>query len=75
MADAVAAVVPEARSTTSWGTPAIDVGAGVVAQLQADGVRVTDLGAQECTIEHDEWYSYRRQGQDSGRFGAIAVIR
>jgi YfiH family protein len=75
MADAVAAVVPEARSTTSWGTPAIDIGVGVVAQLQAGGVRVTDLGVKECTIEHDEWYSYRRQGQDSGRFGAIAVIR
>lgn len=75
MADAVAKVVPEARSTTSWGTPAVDIGAGVVAQLQAEGVRVTDLGADKCTIEHDEWFSYRRQGQDSGRFGAIAVIR
>ncbi|MDX6276902.1 MAG: purine-nucleoside/S-methyl-5-thioadenosine phosphorylase / adenosine deaminase [Nocardioidaceae bacterium] len=75
MADAVAKVVPEARSTTSWGTPAIDVGAGVVSQLLAEGVRVNDLGAEECTIERDEWYSYRRQGQDSGRFGAIAVVR
>lgn len=75
MADAVAKVVPGARSTTSWGTPAIDVGAGVVAQLLAEDVRVTDLGAEECTIESDDWFSYRRQGQDSGRFGAIAVIR
>jgi YfiH family protein len=75
MADGVGKVIPEARSTTSWGTPAVDVGAGVVAQLLAAGVRVNDLGAEECTIERDEWYSYRRQGQDSGRFGAIAVIR
>jgi copper oxidase (laccase) domain-containing protein len=75
MADAVAAVVPEARSTTSWGTAAIDVGAGVVAQLTALGVRSTDLGSQECTIEHDRWFSYRRQGKNSGRFGALAVIR
>ncbi len=75
MADAVAAIVPEARSTTSWGTPAVDVGAGVAAQLIAEGVRVSDLGAAECTIESDEWFSYRRQGQDSGRFGAVAVIR
>ncbi|MET0929971.1 MAG: polyphenol oxidase family protein [Aeromicrobium sp.] len=74
MADAVAAVVPEARSTTSWGTAAIDIGAGVIAQLTAMDVDVTDLGAQECTIEHDRWFSYRRQGQDSGRFGAVAVI-
>jgi len=75
MADAVAAVVPEARSTTSWGTPAVDVGAGVAAQLQGLGVAVTDLGAHECTIEDEQWYSYRRQGQDSGRFGAVAMIK
>ena len=74
MADAVAAVVPAARSTTSWGTPAIDVGAGVAAQLGDLGVQVTDLGAAECTIEHDRWFSYRRQGQDSGRFGAVAMV-
>ncbi|MCW2770395.1 MAG: hypothetical protein JWR27_1828 [Aeromicrobium sp.] len=75
MADAVGAVVPEARSTTSWGTPAIDVGAGVMAQLRELGIPATDLGAHECTIEDERFYSYRRQGQDSGRFGAVAVIR
>lgn len=75
LADAVAAVVPQSRSTTSWGTPALDVGAGVVAQLAAAGVAVSDLGAHTCTIEDDRWFSYRRQGHDSGRFGAIAVIR
>ena len=75
MADSVAAVVPEARSTTSWGTPAIDVGAGVVAQLHELGIPVTDLGAHDCTIEDERFFSYRRQGQDAGRFGAVAVIR
>ncbi len=75
MADAVAAVVPEARSTTSWGTPAIDVGAGVVAQLRELGIPVTDLGEHECTIEDERFFSYRRQGHDSGRFGAVAMIR
>ncbi|MEV7396106.1 polyphenol oxidase family protein [Aeromicrobium sp. NPDC092404] len=76
MADAVAEVVPEARSTTSWGTPAIDVGAGVVAQLRELGVDdVTDLGEHDCTIEDERFFSYRRQGQDSGRFGAVAMIR
>lgn len=75
LADAVAATAPAARSTTSWGTPAVDVGAGVMAQLEALGVRTTDLGAKECTIEHERWFSYRRQGHDSGRFGAVAVIR
>ncbi|GAA3535293.1 peptidoglycan editing factor PgeF [Aeromicrobium panaciterrae] len=75
MADAVAAAVPEARSTTSWRTPALDIGAGVVAQLRELGVQVNDLGDHSCTIEDERFFSYRRQGQDSGRFGAIAVIR
>lgn len=75
MADAVAAVAPEARSTTSWGTPAVDVGAGVLAQLAALDVVTNDLAAGMCTIEDEQWFSYRRQGQDSGRFGAVAVIR
>lgn len=75
LADAVADAVPEARSTTSWGTPAVDVGAGVLAQLASAGVETVDLGADECTIEHERWFSYRRQGQHSGRFGAVAVVR
>ncbi|WP_456698110.1 polyphenol oxidase family protein [Aeromicrobium sp. P5_D10] len=75
MADAVAAVVPETRSITSWGTPAVDVGAGVLAQLAALDVHANDLAADMCTIEDEQWFSYRRQGQDSGRFGAVAVIR
>ncbi len=38
MQDDVAAVVPEARATTTWGTPSLDLGAGVRAQLTAAGV-------------------------------------
>jgi YfiH family protein len=75
LADAVAEVVPESRSTTSWGTPSVDVGAGVLTQLASLGVASLDVGADECTIEHDRWFSYRRQGHDSGRFGAVAVVR
>ncbi|MGA8987716.1 polyphenol oxidase family protein [Aeromicrobium sp.] len=75
MADTVAAIVPSARSTTSWGTPAVDIGAGVLAQLHALGVTATDLGAGLCTIEDERFFSYRRQGQDSGRFGAVVVVR
>lgn len=75
MADAVGAVVPEARSTTRHGTPSVDVGAGVMAQLAALDVAAIDLAADTCTIEDEQWFSYRRQGQDSGRFGAVAVIR
>ena len=75
MADGVAAVVPEARSTTSWGTPALDIGRGVMAQLRAEGVAVSDIGEGACTIEDEQFFSYRRQGKASGRQGAIVVLR
>lgn len=72
MADAVAAVEPAARSTTSWGTPAVDVGAGVLAQLAREGIEAHDLGG--CTIEDERFWSHRRQGEVAGRFGVAAVI-
>lgn len=66
----VAAVVPEARSTTSWGTPALDLGAGVRAQLAAAGVDdVREVGA--CTREDASWPSYRRDGDAATRFAGV----
>lgn len=73
MREEVAAVVPEAYAETSWGTPAVDVGAGVVAQLVAEGVDVVD--ASRCTIEDEDLFSYRRQGTASGRFGGLVWVR
>jgi len=73
MRDEVAAAVPESFAETSWGTPAVDVGAGVVAQLQAEGIEVVD--ASRCTVEDDELYSYRRQGADAGRLGGLVWVR
>lgn len=73
MADEVAAVEPAARATTRRGTPGLDIGAAVVAQLQRAGVVVHDLGG--CTIEDDRFWSHRRQGADAGRFGAAVVLR
>jgi copper oxidase (laccase) domain-containing protein len=75
MAAAVADEVPEATSTTSWGTPAADLGAGVCAQLSARDVIVHDVGADLCTIEDERFFSYRREGEASGRFAAFAVLR
>jgi polyphenol oxidase len=71
--DEVAAVTPEAYAKTSWGTPALDIGAGVLAQLARDGVDVVD--ASRCTIEDDDLFSYRRQGTESGRLGGLVWIR
>ena len=75
LADDVAAVVPEARSTTSWGTPAADIGAGAIAQLVARDVDVHDVGAEVCTIEDERFFSHRRDGAETGRFGAVVVLR
>ncbi|TGO05856.1 polyphenol oxidase family protein [Serinibacter arcticus] len=71
--DEVAAVVPEAAATTSWGTPSLDLPAGVLAQLQAAGVDVRVLPV--CTHEDPRFFSHRRDGV-TGRFaGAIATRR
>lgn len=66
----VVARVPEARSTTSWGTPALDLGAGVRAQLAAEGVDdVRVVGA--CTREDQTWPSHRRDGAAATRFAGV----
>ena len=68
--DEVAAVVPESRSTTSWGTPALDLGAGVRAQLASAGIAdVRSVDA--CTREDTSWPSHRRDGAASTRFAGV----
>nr|WP_307133934.1 peptidoglycan editing factor PgeF [Streptomyces aurantiacus] len=57
----VAAVEPGAYAETSWGTPAVDVTAGVHAQLEKLGVRDREQ-SPVCTIESDDHFSYRREG-------------
>jgi len=69
----VAAAVPESYSETSWGTPALDVGAGVTAQLVREGIEVTEV--DRCTLEDDDLFSYRRQGPASGRLGGLVWVR
>lgn len=71
--DEVATVVPAAFACTTWGTPSLDLGAAVDAQLQAAGCRVH--GRSRCTRESDDLYSYRRDGDRSGRFAGLVVIR
>ena len=72
MAEAVAAVVPETASTTSWGTPALDLGAGCEAQLGRLGVRATHHGG--CTLENGLLHSHRRDGAAAGRLGALVWL-
>ncbi|MGW7516732.1 peptidoglycan editing factor PgeF [Streptomyces sp. NPDC054796] len=68
MRDEVAAVVPEAYATTSWGTPAIDTPAGVRAQLTALGVTRWEQSSV-CTLESEDHFSYRRE-KTTGRLAS-----
>ena len=73
MRDAAAAVQP-VSATVSWtGTPAIDVAAGVVAQLRDAGVEVRWVPGLRARARRP--YSYRRDGP-TGRFaGVVAAER
>lgn len=66
--DQVAAAVPATRSTTSWGTPGLDLPAGARSQLTEAGVPVEHSGA--CTLETPSLYSYRRS-RETGRFAGV----
>ncbi|MDF5752214.1 peptidoglycan editing factor PgeF [Spongiactinospora sp. TRM90649] len=69
MREEAARVRPETWSTTSWGTPALDLRAGIVAQLGEAGV--TDIRHDaRCTIESPELFSHRREHK-TGRFAGI----
>lgn len=70
MRDEVAAAVPGTASTTSWGTPAVDVTAGVLEQLAAAGVRRVHH-VERCTYEDHDFFSYRRTAT-SARFAGVA---
>ena len=69
-------VTPATASTTSWGTPALDLPAGVVADLRAAGVtEVFSTGI--CTLEDHRFYSHRlatRDGATTGRFAGVVAL-
>ena len=56
-------------AVTRWGTPGLDVAAGVVAQLRRAGVRRIDRPGW-CTYEDRRFYSHRRDGTTGRIFGA-----
>ncbi|MET9376412.1 peptidoglycan editing factor PgeF [Streptomyces sp. NPDC002992] len=72
MREEVAAVEPAAFAETSWGTPAVDVTAGVHAQLERLGIR--DRRASEvCTRESGDHFSYRRD-RTTGRLAGYVWL-
>lgn len=72
LADEVAAVAPAARATSRSGSPAIDIRAGILAQLRDAGVRDVAVDPR-CTREAPELYSYRRD-RVTGRFAGLAWL-
>lgn len=72
MRDEMGALVPESLSQTSWGTPALDLGAGVAAQLAALGVEVERIGG--CTMEDEKLWSHRRSGAAAGRMAGVVWV-
>ncbi|MFI6488129.1 peptidoglycan editing factor PgeF [Streptomyces sp. NPDC050564] len=68
----VAAVEPAAYAETSWGTPAVDVTAGVHAQLKRLGVRDREQ-SPVCTLESGDHFSYRRD-RTTGRLAGYVWL-
>ncbi|AIV36982.1 peptidoglycan editing factor PgeF [Streptomyces sp. CCM_MD2014] len=68
----VAAVEPAAHADTSWGTPAVDVSAGVHAQLERLGVR-DRAQSPVCTRESKDHFSYRRD-RTTGRLAGYVWL-
>lgn len=68
----VAAVAPQSLATTTWGTPSLDIGRGVISQLDHHDVEVRYVG--ECTREREDLYSYRRDGAGAGHHGGLIRV-
>ncbi|MEU6509821.1 peptidoglycan editing factor PgeF [Streptomyces sp. NPDC046942] len=68
----VAAVEPAAHAETSWGTPAVDVSAGVHAQLDRLGV-CDRAQSPVCTLESGDHFSYRRD-RTTGRLAGYVWL-
>lgn len=68
----VAAGLPGAWATTTWGTPALDLGGAATVQLEAAGCRVVRV--DPCTRETPGLHSYRRDGAASGRQAGIVWL-
>lgn len=65
---------PAAFACTTRGTPAVDIGASVSAQLLRSGCSSVTAAGQ-CTMESEDFFSYRRQGPASGRQAGLVVLR
>ncbi|MGP9694958.1 peptidoglycan editing factor PgeF [Brachybacterium sp. AOP25-B2-12] len=66
--------LPGIASTTSWGTPALDLVAGARIALTAAGLGdAAVVSGAPCTREHVDYFSYRRDGA-TGRFAGVIAL-
>ena len=73
----VAAAVPATWTTTSRGTPGLDLPRGVLAQLAEAGV-TRSVHVARCTRTDDTFFSHRRASADglaTGRFAGVVGLR
>lgn len=69
MADEVEAALPGSRTTTSAGTPGLDLRAGIACQLKSLGIRAIDIDPR-CTVDDVSLFSHRR-GAPTGRMASV----
>jgi polyphenol oxidase len=72
MADEVEATLPGSRTTTSRGTPGLDLRAGIACQLKALGVTAVDVDPR-CTVDDVSLFSHRRD-TPTGRLASVVWI-
>jgi YfiH family protein len=70
--DEISALESDAWSQTSWDTPALDLPAGVRAQLIRLGVQRHEM-SHICTLESPDHFSYRRE-QRTGRLAGYVWL-
>ena len=69
MAAEVEAALPGSRSTTSRGTPGLDLRAGIARQLTALGLTAIDIDPR-CTVDDRNLFSHRRDAP-TGRLASL----
>lgn len=62
--------LPGSRSTTAKGTPGLDIRSGLLRQCLSMGVTAVDADPR-CTIEDEDFFSYRRGGTTGRQAGVI----
>ena len=70
MAEDVERRLPGSKTRTSTGTWGIDVRAGLIRQLMGLGITAIESDPR-CTIENEDFFSYRREGTTGRQAGLI----